>query len=128
MFIEVAAMTSKWLGVGSTLRGVAALVTACVGGVAAFYFAREPSTASDVPTQTSQMEWRSDALAVRRDMFDARRAAMSGRCSKTRPDAYTKAESAYRNAEEDFKAERYSVAIESFKTASTHYRECGKAG
>ena len=49
---------------------------------------------------------------------------MSGKCSKTRPDAYAKGESAYKNAEEDFKAERYSVALESFKTASAHYGEC----
>lgn len=124
-------MTEKqsgfWGGLGGTLTGVAALITSLLA--AWVYFARDegPSEPGD-PVSTAhadQRAWRPEALAARKDMFDARRAAWSVQCAKTRPDAYARGEMNYKNAEEDFKGERYSVALETFKKAAANYRECG---
>jgi hypothetical protein len=146
--------SDRWSGLGSTLRGAAALVTACAGGVALFYFARDtgqsevamgseatnqseskaPGPQSDgtgvsepVPGDVSLRAWRPDAIAARRDMFDARRLALSVKCHKNRPEAYALGEITQGKAEEDFKAERYSIALESFRRAAAQYRECGEA-
>jgi hypothetical protein len=151
-------MTSKqsgfWGGLGGTLTGAAALITSLVGGVALFYFERDPGPAESdggsvmadrsegkspdthnisdrvskpVPTDANQRAWRPEAIAARKDMFDARRAAWNVKCHKNRAETYARAEMTYRNAEEEFRGERYSVALESFKNAAAHYRECGKA-